>query len=438
MLNYVDEPDQNNELSFRSDISDEQKITALESRVSYLERIIKISQILNSTLDLDPLLKVISQAGIDLAGTEGCSILLYDEPENCLRFMPSTFSTDKNIRVPLEGSIAGLIFNRAKPILIRNVQSDPRWSNLVDEASDFETRSILGVPLKIKNQVIGVMELVNKRDEAGFGSEDIQIATALATQAAVAIENARLLSQLQQAYDELTELDRLKSDFVSVASHELRTPLAVILGYASFLRDEVSPEGSEQLDVVLSSAMRLRNLIDDMVNLRHVKNADLQLELSIFSIRDLVVEVLYEFQTLIDAKSLRVKVNLQEGDDDPVDVEADRQKIYLVVANVLSNAVKFTAEQGFIMVSVQRREHDIVLQIADTGVGIPEGLTDKIFDDFYQVERSLTRRFDGMGLGLSIAKGLIDLHRGSIRVNSSEGRGSQFVIVVPISQTRLR
>ncbi|MEM7032648.1 MAG: GAF domain-containing protein, partial [Chloroflexota bacterium] len=191
-------------------------VADLEARVAYLERIIKVSQVVNSTLELGPLLQVISNVGIELAGSEGCSILLYDSKSKCLRFMPSTFSTDEKIVVPIEGSIAGIIFQKAKPILIRDVQNDPRWNSQVDQASDFITHSILGVPLKIKNEVIGVLELVNKVGDKDFGHEDIQIATALAAQAAIAIENARLLEQVQQAYDELAELDRLKSEFVSI------------------------------------------------------------------------------------------------------------------------------------------------------------------------------------------------------------------------------
>ena len=411
----------------------QERVATLEARVAYLERIAEVSQILNSTLELGPLLKVITQVGTELAKTEGCSILLYDEGSGQLKFMPSTYETAEDIVVPINDSIAGLAFRRVKPILIRDVKSDPRWHSKVDQVSDFDTRSILGVPLKIKDEVIGVMELVNKVGDEEFGPDDIQIATTLAAQAAVAIENARLWTELHQAYDELAELDRLKSDFVSVASHELRTPLAVILGYASFLRDQVSEQGTEQLEMVMSSAMKLRDLIDNMVNLRHVKSEAVQLEYNIFSMRDLVIEVLLEFQTLILAKSLRIQVRLLEGEDDLVNIEADRQKVYLVIANLISNAIKFTPEHGFVMISLGRKGENICLQIADTGIGIPKEHHGKIFEDFYQAERSLTRRFDGLGLGLPIAKGMVEVHNGAITVDSIEDRGSLFSVFLPIS-----
>ncbi|NIP28755.1 MAG: HAMP domain-containing histidine kinase [Phycisphaerae bacterium] len=434
MSKDVDAPDQGQRPGSDLEETNEKKIADLETRIAYLERVAEVSQILNSTLELGPLLEIITQVSTELTKTEACSILLYEEESGELRFMPSTFAKGEGIALSIETSIAGLVFKRVKPVLIRDVKADPRWNRQVDQVSDFDTRSILGVPLKIKNQVIGVMELVNKRAENGFTQEDIQIATTLAAQAAVAIENARLVKDTQQAYEELAELDRLKNEFVSIASHELRTPLAVILGYASFLRDRVGKEESEQLEIVLSSAMKLRNLIDDMMNLRHVQSNDLQLQLTIFSMLELVTEVLLEFQTLIVAKSLRVKVELHEGDDDPVNIEADRQKIYLIVANLISNAIKFTSESGFILVSLGRRDGYIYLRIADTGIGIPKKQHEKIFEDFYQVERSLTRRFEGIGLGLPIVKGMVEIHKGKITVESVEGRGSQFTVMLPVSQ----
>ena len=435
MLGHLDNPEQESDGGQASDSVEAyaQKIDGLERRIAYLERITEVSQILNSTLELGPLLGTITRLGKELAGTEGCSILLYDDETGQLKFMPATYDTGENVVVPIENSIAGLVFQKVKPILIRDVKSDPRWHSQVDQVSDFDTRSILGVPLKIKNETIGVLELVNKAGDLEFSQEDIEIAATLAAQAAVALENARLWNDLQQAYEELAELDRLKSEFVSIASHELRTPLAVILGYASFLRDQITEAGTEQLEMVLMSAVKLRDLIDSMVNLRHIKSEAVQLEYSVFSMRDLLIEVLLQFQTSIIAKSLKVKVDLLEGDDDTVNIEADRQKVYLIMANLVSNAIKFTPESGFIKVSLGRYGEQIQLEIADTGIGIPPERRLKIFEDFYQVERSLTRRFEGMGLGLPIVKGMVEVHNGEITVDSVEARGSIFSVMLPIS-----
>ncbi len=411
----------------------EQRITALERRIAYLERIVKVSQILNSTLSLEPLLRIIIQSATELTHTEACSIMLLDKRTGELHFTHSVGEGSeglRNVTVPLDNSIAGWIVRKSKPLLIRDAKADPRWHAQVDKRIDFDTRSILGVPMKVKDQVIGVMELLNKLDDRGFSQDDIQIATTLAAQAGIAIENARLLDELQRAYDELAELDRLKSDFVNVASHELRTPLSVILGYASFLREEVSGEAEEQLGIVLQSALRLRSVIDDMVNLRHVDTGEVQLERDIFSMKELIDEVTGEFGQLAKAKQQVLNLDLP---DDPLKIDADRQKLYLVLANLLSNAVKFTPPHGRLQVAAERKGEEIWIAVMDTGIGIPERDCDRIFTRFYQVEPTLTRRYEGMGLGLSIAKSMVEWHNGRIWVESVVDKGSRFTVVLPAS-----
>jgi signal transduction histidine kinase len=414
----------------------EQRITTLERRIGYLERIVKVSQILNSTLSLEPLLRIIIQSATELTHTEACSIMLLDKRTGELHFAHTIGEGSESLRdvtVPLDNSIAGWIVRQGKSLLIRDVKADPRWHSQVDRTIDFETRSILGVPLKVKDQVIGALELLNKIDDHGFGQDDIQIASTLAAQAAIAIENARLVDELQSAYDVLAELDQLKSNFVSVASHELRTPLAVILGYASFLQDEVSGEASEQLSIVLQSAMRLRSVIDDMVNLRHVDTGEVLLERDIFSMSELISEVVGEFAELARAKRQKVRLELS---DDPLKIDADQQKVYLMLANLLSNAIKFTPNEGRVQVSAQQKAEEIWINVMDTGIGIPQRDCDRIFDRFYQVEPTLTRRHEGMGLGLSIAKTMVELHGGRIWVESVVGKGSRFTVILPVSPFR--
>jgi signal transduction histidine kinase len=414
----------------------EQRITTLERRIGYLERIVKVSQILNSTLSLEPLLRIIIQSATELTHTEACSIMLLDKRTGELHFAHTIGEGSESLRdvtVPLDNSIAGWIVRQGKSLLIRDVKADPRWHSQVDRTIDFETRSILGVPLKVKDQVIGALELLNKIDDHGFGQDDIQIASTLAAQAAIAIENARLVDELQSAYDVLAELDQLKSNFVSVASHELRTPLAVILGYASFLQDEVSGEASEQLSIVLQSAMRLRSVIDDMVNLRHVDTGEVSLERDIFSMSELISEVVGEFAELARAKRQKVRLELS---DDPLKIDADQQKVYLMLANLLSNAIKFTPNEGRVQVSAQQKAEEIWINVMDTGIGIPQRDCDRIFDRFYQVEPTLTRRHEGMGLGLSIAKTMVELHGGRIWVESVVGKGSRFTVILPVSPFR--
>jgi signal transduction histidine kinase len=407
-----------------------QRLVSMEHRVGYLERIVKVSQMLNSTLSLEPLLQIIVQAATELTSTEACSIMLIDKNTGELRFAEATGGVTeelKKVTVPLDNSIGGYVIRKKRPLLIRDVKNDPHWHG---ETMEFDTRSILGVPLTVRDNVIGVLEVINKTTEAGFNENDIQIATTLAAQAAIAIENARLLDELQEAYRELAEVDQIKNDFVSIASHELRTPLAVILGYATFIKDNVEGETSEQLDIVLNSAIKLRSLIDDMVNLRHIQAGDIRLERSIFSLKQLILDVSKEFSELIASKRLILTTRFLPNDS-PLNIDADRQKIYLVIANLVNNAIKFTAEEGRIHINVQLKEHKYWIDVIDTGIGIPQSEYDRIFDQFYQVEPALTRKYQGLGLGLSITKGMVEEHQGKIWVESVVGKGSKFMVILP-------
>ncbi|MBC7249552.1 MAG: GAF domain-containing sensor histidine kinase [Anaerolineae bacterium] len=415
-----------------------ERIAGMERRIASLERLVRVSLILNSTLSLEPLLQTIIEVITELTETEDCSILLFDEKTGELRFRAARKMRQEeleNISVPIDNSIAGWIFRNNKPLLIRDAQNDDRFYQGVDRKLDFQTRSIIGVPLQVRGRAIGVLEAINKRGGREMGWEDVHVMTTLAAQAAIAIENARLMEELRKAYEKLHELDRLKSDFISIAAHELRTPLSLILGYASFLRGSATGQASEQLDIVLQSAMRLNSLIGDMVNLRHIETGEAQLELEVFSLNDLVRNCIQEFLSLACAKQQTVGLNLPSP---PLMIEADRQKLHLVLGNLLSNAVKFTPSGGRIEVLACEHDGQAWVAVRDTGIGIPRKELDRVFDRFYQVEPSLSRRYEGMGLGLSIAKGMVELHGGRIWVESEVGKGSTFIFCLPVTQSRCK
>lgn len=407
-------------------------VTALQRQTERLSRILEISQQLTSMLDLEPLLQEIIRAAAELTGTEAASIMLYDETIGELRFAAATGANSDqlaNMRVPIEGSIAGSIFRSSRAMLITQADQDPRHYDRIDQAIDFQTRTILGVPLSIKDRSIGVLEVINKCGDALFSEEDTQILSTLAAQAAIAIQNAQLISALQKAYKKLDELDKLKSDFIAIASHELRTPLGLILGYASMLKEDASGMAAQKLDVVLQSALRLRGLIEDMVNLRHIEAGQAELQLETVSLQDWVRAVCGECESLAATKSQAISFSLPA---ESLQMSADRAKITIALNNLLTNAIKFTPAGGRIVVSVMRREDEVWVSVVDTGVGIPRADLERIFERFYQVEPHLTRRQGGMGLGLPIAKGMVELHGGCIWAESVQGKGSRFTFTLPI------
>ena len=411
-----------------------QRIQDMEAHISNLERLLRMMEVVNSTLDLPQLLDIIAEVAAQLTYTASASVLLIDEETKELRFVAVTGQHSASLKpvvVPMDGSIAGTVARENRPLLIRDVRADPRWYQPADRASGFETRSIIAVPLQLHGKVIGVVEAVNKQGGTEMSWDDVEILSTLATQAAVAVNNARLLSQLQAAYDELNELVRMKSEFIAVAAHELRTPLSLILGYSVFLRANASGLAREQAEVVLQSAMRLRSLIDDMANLREVDAGEAVLRLEAVPMQELVELSVEEMMHIAEAKQQRIHLSMP---DSPVLVEADREKITLALVNLLSNAVKFTPSGRRVGVRVGSARGEAWATVWDTGIGISQDQQARVFDRFYQAECSLTRQYGGMGLGLSIVKEMVDLHHGSVSVESQPGKGSAFTIRIPIYQ----
>jgi len=404
---------------------------SLRQQVRELELMVQVSRTLTSTLDLEPLLQLIISTAADLVGSKSASIVLQSLQTGALVFRAASGPKSDHLigmEVPIEGSIAGTVFKTSQPLIVQETESDPRHYDGVDRAIESKTQSILAVPMIFKERTIGVLEAINKLDDGLYDDHDVQILSTLAAQAAVAIENARLITELQQANDQLARLDQLKSDFIAIASHELRTPLALILGYATFLREEADSKSSEQLDQVLQSAQQLQGLIEDMVNLTHLESGSVALSWSEFNLQSVVQEAITIHRQLADAKSLEIIPNLPATG---ARVHADREKIGIVMNNLLNNAIKFTPQNGRVQISMQLQTGTVTVSVTDTGIGIPENELERIFDRFHQVEPHLTRQHGGMGLGLSIAGGIIKLHGGHIWAESVQGHGSRFTFTLP-------
>lgn len=410
------------------------RLTDLAHQNAILQRLLEISLALNGTLALKPLLNEILTATCEIVNSEAASLLLYITNTDELRFVASNtpgenHETLMRTPVPVDGSVAGQIARENRPIIIQNAAQDDRIYRPVDITIGFHTRSLLGVPMHIKGNVIGVLEALNKRNGL-WTEEDARYATILASHAAVAIQNARQTEALRKAYSELDKLDKLKTDFIAIASHELRTPLGVILGYASFLKEDAQGEVSEHAAAVLNSALQLRSLIEDMTNLRFLHQGNVELNCESLTAAQLVRAALNDLQALSLAKGQRIYLNLEQ--DAPIFV--DRTKLGMALVNLMNNAIKFTPQGGEIRILLEKRPREVWIRIADSGMGIPPDLIDKIFDEFFQVEDHMTRRHNGMGIGLSIARGMVEAHKGRVWAESSgKGQGSIFTVALPIA-----
>jgi Osmosensitive K+ channel histidine kinase len=403
----------------------------LEGSQKLLLRLVELSVTLNSTLDLDALLQLITATATELLDCEAASILLYDEKNPRLFFAAATGSDPEKlaeISVPIDGSLAGTIFRTNQPLILNNAEQDPRHYPLVSDHIKFKINSLLGVPMPIKDRTMGVLEAVNKR-EGVFTDSDVAILSVTAAHAAIAINNARLLRATQQALEKVKETNQIKSNFLALASHELRTPLGIIIGYATFLQKEAEGELSVHADQVLGAATQMHALLDQMSNLTLLQTDEMQMRQTKISVQDVLNFAVDEIKYFAARRDLQLVFAFQ---DDPIFVNVDPQKTTLAFVNLLNNAIRFSPEGNEIVIGAADQGDKIMAWVQDKGMGIPVDKLQKVFEEFYQIESPNTRHYGGLGIGLTIAKGLIEAQAGKIWAESDGvGQGSTFKVVLP-------
>jgi PAS domain S-box-containing protein len=243
-------------------------------------------------------------------------------------------------------------------------------------------------------------------------------------------ELKRKESELRETCEKLTELDMMKRDFLNVAYHEMRSPLAPIVGYASLLeRCELPDMGRKYLHNIEQSAMELDKMINRMLELATIDGRKTDLNLKEFPLAEVVQEVTKSFEPAAKKKKQVISSVVPE-----VEIQADREKTAAIFSNLISNAIKYTEEGARIDIRVEDRGKDICVCIADTGIGIPKDHLAKIFERFYMVDTSLTRKSGSLGLGLSIVKEYVKLHGGIVWATSEVGKGSKFFFIMPKRQ----
>jgi signal transduction histidine kinase len=278
--------------------------------------------------------------------------------------------------------------------------------------------------------VVGVLEALNKRDDAHYTEEDLTILETLGALAAQAMRNVNLERKVKASRHELAEFERLKTDFIAITSHELRTPLGLILGHATFLRELTDEKHVAQLDAIVKNATRLKEIIENISSVDNVQSGAARIRSHRVSLSKIAEDVVLTFQD--EAKSRNVTLTSEtQGVDYYID--ADGVKINIALSNLVKNAIRFTDRGGSVTIKISEDSGYYKAEVVDSGIGIPAKDLPKLFDRFFQVEEHLTRKHGGMGLGLSVAKSMVELHNGRIWVESEEGQGSTFTFLLPIT-----
>ena len=388
----------------------------LLSRQERFQRLIDISRDLASTLDLDELLDRIVHAATDLTNCQASAILLYEESKGELYFQAST-NLDRpfmrGITVPEEGSIAGWIAKNRQPVIANDPASDPRFYQDVQKQANLETKSLLGVPMITKRDVVGVLETINKL-EGGFTEEDQDILMTLGAQAAVAILNARLFIQ---------------TDLISEMVHELRTPLASLNAATHILlRPDVSAaQHDEMVHVIQDETSRLSDMATSFLDLARLEAGRSQFSARPFAMDKLLKDCAGIMRSRMSEHAIELVLDIPAT---LPPVYGDPDKLKQVFLNLLSNAVKYNRENGKITLSAEDQSSQIVVSVADTGQGIPVESIGRLFEKFYRVPGT-ERMAQGTGLGLSIVRKIVTAHGGDVVVESELGKGSTFSVILP-------
>jgi len=239
-------------------------------------------------------------------------------------------------------------------------------------------------------------------------------------------------AELQHALKKLTDLSQLKSNFISNVSHELRTPLTHLKGYLDMLYEEslgpLTSHQSEALNVMLRAEARLERLIEDLIQFSLASRGDLTINTKPFSLNDLLEITINQ----ITKKANNHQIKISSSVKDPIpEVNADEEKIGWVLLQLLDNAVKFTPEGGRISVTTIVHNDSVIVSVADTGIGIPKDRISEVLEPFHQLDGSITRKYEGTGLGLTMAYRILDAHGSSLDIESVEGIGSRFSFSLP-------
>ncbi|HOW27846.1 MAG TPA: ATP-binding protein [Elusimicrobiota bacterium] len=509
------------------------------------ELLLQANRILSSKLDSGDLLEAVMELAARVVKAETASILLLDEKTNELYFdvaLGDAGEQIKQIRLKVGEGIAGCVAQSKQPMIVNDVKSDPRWCGKGDQKSEFTTRSILAVPVMTKGKIVGVVEAINKFDEAPFTDQDLKAFEAFASQAAVAIDNARLFSAVKSEKEKLgmvfaemsdgalladeagniqlmnaaagrlfgispgdavgqmnirhcfqgfniippfdmivdqkekycsVELVRtegkplylsgvanrlstdqgdivgylvlvrdvteerkeemLKRNFLSLISHKLKTPLVTITGYAPLLLEDTSRLTDFQkkaLSTIKNQGLHLTSLVDKLLTFSLVESETLALERKKVSVQEIIDKALINMRPYIELHNAKCIVDQTIAELPPVEVDFERT--LEVFRNLIENAFKFnTKTDKWVKLSGTVLKGSVHISVEDNGPGIAPEEHSKIFQKFYQIEDSFTGQVEGAGLGLSLAKRIVEAHSGLIGVESNPGKGSTFFFTLP-------
>ncbi len=410
----------------------------LARSVEELKALGEVGQAVSSTLDLQTVLSTIVSRATQLSGMDAGAIYEYDEARQVFELRATENLEEKIVAMLLatpirlgEGATGRMAVAR-EPIQIPDIETESYQSPVRAALLQAGYRALLAVPFLREDHLIGGLT-VNRKAPGEFPPEVIELLKTFATQSALAIQNARLFREIDDKSRQLEVANRHKSEFLANMSHELRTPLNAIIGFSEVLIErmfgDLNEKQIEYLEDILSSGRHLHSLINDILDLSKIEAGRMELELVPFNLPLALENAL----TLVRERAGRHGITLDLVVDPRLgDFVGDERKIKQILLNLLSNAVKFTPEGGRVSIKAIPADGSVEISISDTGIGIAPEDQEAIFEEFRQVGSDYTRKREGTGLGLTLARKFVEMHGGKIWVKSEVGKGSSFTFTLPV------
>jgi len=408
----------------------------LAHSVEELRALGEVSQTVNSTLDLETVLDTIVAKAVQLSATEAGAIYVFSNRRQQFRLRATYGMSDDLIRAirrqasHLGDSAFGEAVAARHPLQVADLRNEPP-SLIRDIVLNAGYRAVLIVPLLRLDRVVGAL-VVRRREPGEFPKSTIDLLMTFAEQSVLAIQNARLFGEIEEKGHQLEIASRHKSQFLANMSHELRTPLNSVLGFAEMLADGLYGDLPERAKAALikvqNNGRHLLGMINDVLDLSKIEAGQLTLALDDYSVAQLVNSVVTSTESLARAKGLALTAEVAPGL--PIG-RGDERRLTQVLFNLVGNAIKFT-DTGSVEISARVVDSVFELTVRDTGPGIAPDDQERIFEEFQQIDSSSTRQKGGTGLGLAISRRIVEMHGGTLSVQSALGQGSTFRITVPV------
>jgi signal transduction histidine kinase/ActR/RegA family two-component response regulator len=430
---------------------------ALEEETRVLELLNKTGEALASKLELKLVLQTVTDAATQLSGAQFGAF--FYKAKNADRTVFSLYTLSGASRDGLEGlgqphpretPLLGPTFRGECVVRIDDVRKDPRYGQMPPHHGmpdgHLPVCSYLAAPVVARSgEVLGAL-LFSHRKPGVFTERSERLIVGIAAQAAIAIDNARLYEEVKDAAEERArlldaeriaraEVERvslLKDEFLATLSHELRTPLNAVLGWSDILlsRSDVEAPARRGLEAIVRNARSQAQLIDDLLDMNRILSGKIRLDVQAVDLHAVVEASIDSVRPSADAKTISIHSTL---DPETGTVFGDPNRLQQIVWNLLTNAVKFTPKGGHVDLGLRRIDSHVELTVRDSGVGIAPSFLPFLFERFRQADASTTRKFGGLGIGLSIVKHLVELHGGTVKADSpGEGRGATFSVTLPL------